>query len=532
MAVPGQITYAEKNDIYSWFETGDFPTEAQFRATWDSYWHKSEKISMGMVNGLVDALNKTVSITVFNNHLNDANAHSSYLAKLDASNLAPTHVNLWKEKLGVGSLPANIATIDYQNGGLTLLGNAYKKVADPGDGKTYLLNINGTSFDVSNLGKVDTVMNIAPDVNKNVDISGVNFNWTGQHRFSAIPDKKADLTYNNLAGVDAQGNLGKVGFPAVKSTFLEFTQAQVLELGQILNSGQGSEGAMSVNLISPPIVQNINSNEYILIKGANLNLTPTKKKIEILNATTKAVVATIPDNQIQLYADGLSLVFYYNFKDLSFGNYLIKLTSGIKIYITTLELLVVQNVEHVNLEAVTWEMIHAGVPDSGDIASGRNVSVNSPIIVANQDPKIKIACKSSELFAAGEDFYLEYKLTIGKPLTDRDGVTSSVGIAYSNTVNALLPIPLISTSYTVDFISSSDGTLVYNNGVRALQSVNQLEVIVKIVKTGNLFRSEVGTNINQIILSNNAGYSFFLSIGGRASAQNVSVQLVKAYKFG
>lgn len=43
--------------LFEWFTTGKFPTEAQFAEQFKSFWHKSEKIAMPYILGLVDALN-------------------------------------------------------------------------------------------------------------------------------------------------------------------------------------------------------------------------------------------------------------------------------------------------------------------------------------------------------------------------------------------------------------------------------------------------------------------------------------------
>lgn len=47
---------ASLQQILSWFKTGLFPNEDQFRQTWLSYWHKSEKIPQSQVFGLQDSL--------------------------------------------------------------------------------------------------------------------------------------------------------------------------------------------------------------------------------------------------------------------------------------------------------------------------------------------------------------------------------------------------------------------------------------------------------------------------------------------
>ncbi|RTZ49494.1 hypothetical protein EJ377_02835 [Chryseobacterium arthrosphaerae] len=37
--------------IFSWFETGDFPTEAQFKETFSSFFHKDYPIPMESIEG-------------------------------------------------------------------------------------------------------------------------------------------------------------------------------------------------------------------------------------------------------------------------------------------------------------------------------------------------------------------------------------------------------------------------------------------------------------------------------------------------
>ena len=39
--------------IFSWFKTGDFPTEQQFKDTFSSFFHKSEKIPATQIEGFL-----------------------------------------------------------------------------------------------------------------------------------------------------------------------------------------------------------------------------------------------------------------------------------------------------------------------------------------------------------------------------------------------------------------------------------------------------------------------------------------------
>ncbi|WP_263602674.1 hypothetical protein [Chryseobacterium sp. PET-29] len=106
--------------IFSWFEKGDSPTEYQFKQTFSSFRHTDERIRMDEVTGLQEAVQNILPVTIFNNHLEDENAHTSVLAKLNASNLTAADINGWKEKLQINLT----ATID----GDENTGNVYTKV--------------------------------------------------------------------------------------------------------------------------------------------------------------------------------------------------------------------------------------------------------------------------------------------------------------------------------------------------------------------------------------------------------------------
>lgn len=106
--------------IFSWFEKGDSPTEYQFKQTFSSFRHTDERIRMDEVTGLQEAVQTILPVTIFNNHLEDENAHTSVLAKLNASNLTAADINGWKEKLQINLT----ATID----GDENTGNVYTKV--------------------------------------------------------------------------------------------------------------------------------------------------------------------------------------------------------------------------------------------------------------------------------------------------------------------------------------------------------------------------------------------------------------------
>lgn len=65
----------DKTTILNWFRTNLIPTQAQFWAVFDSYWHKNEKLPQSSISGLEAVLNNKAEASQLNSHINDENAH-------------------------------------------------------------------------------------------------------------------------------------------------------------------------------------------------------------------------------------------------------------------------------------------------------------------------------------------------------------------------------------------------------------------------------------------------------------------------
>lgn len=61
--------------LKTWFTTGKKPTQAQFWAWLDAFWHKDEQIPTSSISGLENALNGKASADQLNSHINDDDAH-------------------------------------------------------------------------------------------------------------------------------------------------------------------------------------------------------------------------------------------------------------------------------------------------------------------------------------------------------------------------------------------------------------------------------------------------------------------------
>jgi hypothetical protein len=78
---------ADKNTIKNWFKTGLKPTQAQFWATWDSFWHKDEKIPITAIDDIENILNAKAEAEVLADHLANPASHGDlFSAKEDKTN--------------------------------------------------------------------------------------------------------------------------------------------------------------------------------------------------------------------------------------------------------------------------------------------------------------------------------------------------------------------------------------------------------------------------------------------------------------
>jgi hypothetical protein len=145
-------------------------------------------------------------------------------------------------------------------------------------------------------------------------------------------------------------------------------------------NGGWTTNTMSVALISPFIIKNDNNVNWILLKGANLNLPPTSFEVAIMNEAGTSVLAIVPNSQVQLYTNGTDLIFYYNFFTLGLGKYKIRLWNGVAYYITNSKLTVTDTITNIPFQQGEIRLV------SG--SSSINVATAYEVIL-KPDPNIK-----------------------------------------------------------------------------------------------------------------------------------------------
>ena len=511
----------ELNIIKNWFKTGLKPTQGQFWSTWDSFWHKDEKLPISNVENLENILNNKAE----NNH-----NHAEY-ATNDASSLSEENINNWQAKLGIEDLEMTDESVkiteDYPEFGLEN-GNSIK-------------SFNSTVYSMlssDNLGSnfANTDLEVDED-RKHTGEATVDFGMplvfsNPSQKFSGLQDKSGDENFNAFQVTDEQGNLARATQIAnlFEKTLQGTTSEQALRIGQLLGGGAGDAGQMSVHTISPPVIQNrYDAVEWVLLYGANLKLS-NDRKIEIINKQTGLVVIEIPNNQI-ISESSNELSFYYNFNSFPEGVYCPRITSGSKVYSVDQELTVVKDIEDIDFSKTTWEWFYTDdiSPSVNNSATGNRFTIEIPQGVG-AIPKVNL--KSSELFVEGDDFYIEMNINFSAFSTGIDDSNLSyIGIGYSSTANSINIGSEVYMNY-MNLHGFSQALRYYNNGQYGTLLYGSGILPVKITKTGNLFKTTIGSNTITKTLSNNSGYSVFAQFVGQAvGGQIIQGQIVKAFKF-
>ncbi|MET3536686.1 hypothetical protein [Chryseobacterium limigenitum] len=458
----------DKTILKSWFITGEKPTQDQFWAWMDSYYHKNELLSMNAVYGLENALaNKAEAsslqyfaikdgsnITNIEDWKDKLNINQLDLKKAnkDASELSQDNITAWKSVLNVGELPENVATNDGEDdNGDPISGTSYtkeqsdekyyQKVAPQYFNSNYVLLADGTTKAAGDLGK-----NVANSSLTSIAGAGLTLgadwaiNTAGlSYSITGLSDVSNNTAFNTLLSQNAAGRIGKTNG---KQPFLNLptmlSDAEKTNWKTQMNGGW-TTNTMSVGLISPPIINKaLNSNTWIVLKGANLNLPPTSFGLEIMNEAGNTVLATVPNAQIQLYQNGIDLTFYYNFHSLANGNYRIRLWNGVAYYVTSLTIQVTDTLRAVDLGLLNWNVKTYNDATSsviyGDGPLAR-ITPDAAVKPLAEGPDIIASVKSNVLFGAGQDFYLRFNISYND--TSTTNADTFIGLMAESTPNSL-----------------------------------------------------------------------------------------------
>lgn len=164
-------------EIYDWFMTGKKPTQAQFWASWGSFWNKLEQIPISAISGLTSILNAKAEKVQFDAHKTADDAHQALFElkqsieeKGEANGYAPLD-----EFTKLASQYLNIVDDLVTGGSGALLSAEQGKTLK---GQIDAINLILTSDDV-NLDTVQELVNAIKEVETSLETILVNDLTTG-----------------------------------------------------------------------------------------------------------------------------------------------------------------------------------------------------------------------------------------------------------------------------------------------------------------------------------------------------------------
>lgn len=272
---------------------------------------------------------------------------------------------------------------------------------------------NATDF-----GKVDKVMGVAADGNKNVDISGIATNWTNaQQRMSALVSKHNDATYNRLLGMDDKGYVNEVGIYALTNEMSKATDAQK-DAWRVASRKSGetySIGQPRVDSIAPFILLNDSEMHSLTLIGENLfiNNVDLVSRVDIIDSRTNAIVETCERIAVhQTLPSRLSIDITKNLYDIDVPYYAKVTHNGIQSIINTNAYFIIKETYDQTTDTLNWRLI---TPDGQD-NSGITFSSNNPnnfSVTKIRDEKLNIV--SDYEFDYNKNYYLNLNINTHFP---------------------------------------------------------------------------------------------------------------------
>lgn len=553
------------NNLKTWFNTGLKPTQEQFWAWMDSFWHKDEKIPMSSVEGIDTALENKADASQLASKADlvggkvplsqlpfgdDVLNFDSFSVFPQTGEVGKFYVDLTDDKpylwdsetstyKPAGTDATWKATVD------AALAQIDNKVDKPTTDGNWVLSKLGSIFswvDASNFGKnvantlLDTVANAGVNMKANWKIATNNFLFF----IEGLADKSTDTTYNMLLTQNSDGQIAKTnGKTLITSmpTLLSDTEKTTWKTEM---NGGWTTNTMSVALITPPVVDNQDKPYWIGLVGSNLNLNPTNFSIQIVDEPGTNVIATIPNSQVQLYTNGIDLVFWYNFKDIPLGNYRLRLNNGVVSYTTgsNVTLNVVNKVNNQSLSNIVWNALEY-TPGSNvlSLSNSTVAYVSSPENKAYANDAIVVASvKSNEIISYGENFYLEFIVNSTGSGRAAHRVDSRFGLCDSSNNLILSFTHILNVRHNANNAPTDNRGNIYAQDVGVSGSYLSIDNFTGIIYRNNglctvIFIPAKGSPLIATVSNTNNAFSFHFAVTNNIAAAQSSFTLKTLYKF-
>ncbi|WP_326984333.1 hypothetical protein VUJ46_07315 [Chryseobacterium sp. MYb264] len=251
--------------IFSWFKTGDFPTQAQFQATFSAFYHKNDLIPRESIEGLEEIFELFISAEALQRHLEDPEAHAEYLALLNAGNLTPADIDQWKTRLGIH----HTGIIDSSD----TLGNVYTKIQVD----DFVNTLKNADKDL--LSAIDTIRELLLSNDLSLDELQEIVDFIKKSR-EDIEALKAVAGETNESKVKLLNDYEGLGSPQKQQEFNKQIYDKVMIISQTLTSAM-------VRITESAVFPNILETEHVIIQARD---SVTGKKINVDDyATTQTI---------------------------------------------------------------------------------------------------------------------------------------------------------------------------------------------------------------------------------------------------
>ncbi|EKB58422.1 hypothetical protein HMPREF9700_01874 [Bergeyella zoohelcum CCUG 30536] len=330
-----------KETIKGWFTTGSKPTEKQFWAWMDSFFHKEDKIPMESVEGMSKALEGKADASALEAFAFRSNTYT----KDEVGELVRTKVDI----------PSNGPSLDVL--GLErrrfLVGYEEELNTVPGQNEPHY---NAVRYSLEDIGKNlgNSNLKITKGQIRELDVTGAKL------RIKGLEDKSADASFNKMK---VQNELGEEAVCNGKQIFMnipsEMNGSEKQNFINSLYSGLKSSGNQNIQIheIVDVFIVKQNFTQYLRVTGANLNFTPNSVSVYVVNVNNGQ---EHPCNFSIIDANLIALDIA---ESIPLGEYKVKIVTTEAIVIeSTMSFEIVQNIgtHEINVNTITWnEVRHA-----------------------------------------------------------------------------------------------------------------------------------------------------------------------------
>ena len=198
---------ASLTTIKNWFKTGLKPTQAQFWSTWDSFFHKDDKIPVSSIEGLDDLITGKADTEALNNHINDETVHKTDVEVQqivdDSKDFSGTQVDRLKDL--VYSVLLHVFTLDQSliEKGVDVALTATYNIKNNDDTATHYF-VDGVEQDIATVDGANHVVNLGTVNDTRVVTDILEYEREGVPATSTI-NRTVEAVYPTFYGRNTDG---------------------------------------------------------------------------------------------------------------------------------------------------------------------------------------------------------------------------------------------------------------------------------------------------------------------------------------